>query len=92
MARARLARLAVLLLAGAGLSACVGVNDGYYQQPYGSYSGNARFPAPYAYPRGSTPYLYNQSQSSWPRTYGRPDHGYYRNRYNRPDHDNRRDD
>lgn len=87
----RATRLAILVLAGVGLSACVGVRDGYYQQqPYGAYSGDARFTAPYAYPQGSTPYLYNQSQSSWQRGYRYPDQGNYRNRYNRPGHDNRR--
>jgi hypothetical protein len=90
MFRRRATRLAILVLAGAGLSACVGVHDGSYQQPYGTYSGDARFTAPYAYPRGSAPYLYNQSQSSWPRSYRHPNQGNDRNRYNRPGHDNRR--
>lgn len=84
------AHLAILVLASFALSACVGVRDGYHQQPYGTYAGDARFTAPYAYPRGSTPYLYNQSQTSWPRTYTRADQGNYRNRHNRPGHDNRR--
>ncbi len=90
MVRRRAARIAILLLSGVGLSACVGVRDGYYQQPYGTYSGDARFTAPYAYPQGSTPYLYNQSQASWSRTYRHRDQGNYRDRHNRPDHDNRR--
>lgn len=90
VARGCATRLAILILAGVGLSACIGVRDGSYQQPYGTYSGDARFTAPYAYPQGSTPYLYNQSQSSWRRDYRRPDQGNYRNRYNRPGHDNRR--
>lgn len=82
--------LVVLILTGVALSACVGVRDGYHQQPYGTYTGDARFTAPYAYRQGSTPYLYNQAQASWPRTYTRADQGNYRNRHNRPGHDNRR--
>ena len=95
-------RLAVLLLAGIGLSACVGVHDGYYQQPYGTFTGSTNLATPYVYPSGSRPYLYNQSQASWPRTYNqryqrqyqeqyrRQNQGNYRNRHNRPDHGNRR--
>jgi hypothetical protein len=90
LVRKRAIRLAILILAGVGLSACIGVGDASYQQPYGTYTGDARFTAPYAYPRGSTPYLYNQSQSSWQRSHRRPDQGNGRNRYNRPGHDNRR--
>lgn len=86
----RMARLAILLLAGVGLSACVGVRDGHYQQPYGAFSGNTHLATPYAYPRGATPYLYNQSQRSWPRAYSRQNRGNDRNRQNRPGHDNRR--
>ncbi len=86
----RAPRLAVLLLAGVGLSACVGVSDGRYQQPYGAFTGNAHLATPYAYPRGATPYLYDQSRTAWPRTYSRQNQGNYRNRHNRPGHDNRR--
>lgn len=94
----RMARLSVLLLAGIGLSACVGVSDGYYRRPYGTFTGNTNLATPYAYPSGSRPYLYDQSQASWPRTYNqqyqrqyqRRNQGNYRNRHNRPGHDNRR--
>ncbi|MBR0661948.1 hypothetical protein [Neoroseomonas oryzicola] len=86
----RTTRLAVLLLAGVSLSACVGVNDGYYRQPYGTFTGNTHLASPYVYQNGATPYLYNQSQASWPRTYTRQAQGNYRNRHNRPTHDNRR--
>ena len=98
----RTTRLAVLLLAGIGLSACVGVSDGYYRQPYGTFTGSTNLGTPYVYSSGSSPYLYDQSQASWPRTYnqqyqrqyqeqyGRQYQGNYRNRHNRPGHDNRR--
>ncbi|MBP0466535.1 hypothetical protein J5Y09_21580 [Roseomonas sp. PWR1] len=85
MVRTTVAGFAIL-----GLSACVPVGDGSYQQPYGTYAGNAGFTAPYAYPRGYTPYVYRQSQGSWPRGYPPPGHGNERNRHNRPGHDNRR--
>ncbi|WP_137126133.1 hypothetical protein [Roseomonas sp. HF4] len=86
----RTTRLAILLLAGVGLSACVGVRDVSYRQPYGTFTGSTHLATPYAYPRGTTPYLYDQSQRSWPRTYNRQNQGNYRNRHNRPGHDNRR--
>jgi hypothetical protein len=59
-------RPALLLIMGLGLAGCVGVNDGYYRQPYGStFSGNSGFVTPYRYPSPSTGYLYDQSHRSW---------------------------
>jgi hypothetical protein len=83
-------RLAAVVLVGIGLSACIGVNDGYHRQPYGTFAGSAHLAAPYVYPSGATPYLYNQSQGSWQRTYGRQNRRNDRNRHDRPGHDNRR--
>jgi hypothetical protein len=84
------ARLAVLLVAGFGLSACVGVRDVSYGQPYGTFTGSTHLATTHAYRSGERPYLYNQSQRSWTRTYDRQNQGNYRNRHNRPGHDNRR--
>lgn len=58
-------RPAMLLIAGLGLTGCVGVNDGYVGQPYGStYSGNSRLVTPYRYPDPASGYLYDQSRRS----------------------------
>jgi hypothetical protein len=64
---------AVLVIAGLGLTGCVGVNDGYYRQPYGStFSGNSGFVTPYRYPSPSSGYLYDQSHRSWQGNTYRP--------------------
>lgn len=99
-------RFALLLLAGAGLGGCVPVNDGYYGTPYGAYTGDRRLVTPYVYRGGSDGYLYDQSRRTWQGNYYRPspyrdyrqypdrdqNQGNYRNRYNRPTHDNRQND
>ena len=94
-------RSALLLIAGFGLTGCVGVNDGYYQQPYGStFSGNSGFVTPYRYPNPSSGYLYDQSNRSWqgntyrpwpnyrPAPYYRPNPNYGQSRSNNPNRNN----
>lgn len=70
-------RPALLLIAGLGLTGCVGVNDGYYGQPYGStFSGGTGFVTPYRYPNPSSGYLYDQSHRSWQGNTFRPGPNY----------------
>jgi hypothetical protein len=92
----RATRLALLLLAGLGLTACVGVSGGQYRAPYGAFNGNSHLVTPYVYRGGPDGYLYDQSRRSWQgNTYRqaqpyRQQQGNARNRHNRSGHDNRR--
>lgn len=62
-------RRALLVIAGLGLTSCVGVGG----QPYGgTFSGNSAFVTPYRYPNPSSDYLYDQSHRSWQRNTYRP--------------------
>ena len=82
--------LVVVILSAVGLSACVGVSGGQYQQPYGGFAGDTHLATPYAYRSGAAPYLYSQSHASRLRAPDRPGQGSYRNRHSRRGHDNRR--
>lgn len=78
-------RSALLLIAGLGLTGCVGVSDGNYRQPYGStFSGNSGFVTPYRYPNPSSAYLYDQSHRSWQGNAYRPSPNYRSPPYYRP--------
>lgn len=84
----RIARLAGLLLACAGLSACV-ADGGHGRWPSdGRFAGSGPFVRPYSYSGAATPHLYNQSRGSWQRRDGWQGQG--RNRHGAYGHDNRR--
>jgi hypothetical protein len=87
-------RPALLIVVGLGLTACVGVNDGSYGQPYGAFSGSSYLGSRYVYREPSNRYLYDQSQRSWQRNYAQPSRNswqgrsYYPGRNNPPGHNN----